>query len=174
MCLPPLSQAYKLVSFLIFKLTVGEDSTLCLQKGKSQKTRITDIKSWTLAFTCYTRIVLDKYPSHAKALVAYMDLISCAASYHHSLRWLLYDEKFGMKAANYTSLSWTQNAATSTGVVPCYYSPHRYIHECNFPGCGGTHTRIRCYQTRARSEPKSADPPLTTSGGSNQKEANCK
>ena len=91
-----------------YHLSMGEDSMLCFKQGKEPKKKIRDIESWTTAFTCYIRIIIDKFPARAKDLVAYLDLIRYAAAYHQSMGWLLYDENFRMKAANDKSVSWSR------------------------------------------------------------------
>ncbi len=169
-----------------FHLAVGENSTLKLSSNYAPKKKIRDIQSWTTAFTTYMKLIIEKFPGRAKDLIAYLDLIRYAASYHHSLGWLLYDHKFRLKAANDKSISWGQldmhlwmriftvnqaklladhslffngpSSNNESGITAardgkcgnfnrgrkCAYTPCRYRHVCNQPGCEGPHPSFQC------------------------------
>ena len=88
------------VSFVL-----GPNQELKLKKN-NRKVEISNISDWTLAFTTYMKVVLEKFPHRSHELINYLDIIQDAARYQRSFTWLIYDRLFRYKASNNKSINW--------------------------------------------------------------------
>ena len=88
------------VSFVL-----GPNQELKLKKN-NRKVEISNISDWTLAFTTYMKVVLEKFPHRSHKLINYLDIIQDAARYQRSFTWLIYDRLFRYKASNNKSINW--------------------------------------------------------------------
>lgn len=73
---------------------------------KSNKSKITDIKSWTDAFLIFASIYLEVHKNETSSILKYMHAIRLGASRTSGLGWRTYDEQFRLKKARYQTISW--------------------------------------------------------------------
>ena len=80
-------------------LVVGPNQELKLKKN-NRKLEISNISDWTLAFTTYMKVILEKFPNRSHEWINYSDIIQDAARCQRSFTWLIYDRLFRYKASN--------------------------------------------------------------------------
>ena len=77
------------------------------------------IESWITAFTCYMRILLDKYPIQANDVVAFDPLLRISI---HGL----YDGKLKLKASKDNCLHWSQTGLQRWMRILRWTNPNRW------------------------------------------------
>ena len=86
-------------------LVMGPNQELKVKKT-NHAVEISKISDWTIAFTTYMRVYLNKFPGKASELINYLDIIQDAARHQKSFAWLIYDRLFRYKASNNKSINW--------------------------------------------------------------------
>jgi hypothetical protein len=82
------------------KLSVNSQGEIIL-KPEGQKTKISDIESWTDAFIVFSSIYLSVHKEKQQEILKYMQNIRTGARRQTGMGWKLYDEQFRFRMASF-------------------------------------------------------------------------
>ena len=81
---------------------------LAIVKAKKAHTKVTDLQTWTMAWSIYAAILVEHDPSLAAPLLAYQCVIAEAAGTYRTSAWLAYDRAFRRMLATSENPDWSR------------------------------------------------------------------